>query len=41
MMTDQAWLDAGRWEVEISGARVPARCSLKPMYDPAMDRIRA
>ena len=37
---DQAWLDAGRWEVEIAGRRWPARCSLKPMYDPAMERIR-
>jgi heterotetrameric sarcosine oxidase gamma subunit len=38
---DQAWLDAGRWEVEISGRRHAARCSLRPMYDPAMERIRA
>jgi 4-methylaminobutanoate oxidase (formaldehyde-forming) len=37
---DQAWLDAGRWEVEVAGRRVKARCSLKPMYDPAMERIR-
>jgi glycine cleavage system aminomethyltransferase T/glycine/D-amino acid oxidase-like deaminating enzyme len=37
---DQAWLDAGKWEVEIAGARHAARCSLKPMYDPAMERIR-
>jgi glycine cleavage system aminomethyltransferase T len=37
---DQAWLDAGKWEVEIAGARHAARCSLKPIYDPAMERIR-
>ncbi|MFN0099642.1 MAG: FAD-dependent oxidoreductase [Gemmatimonadaceae bacterium] len=37
---DQAWLDAGRWEVEIGGRRYPARCSLRPMYDAAMERIK-
>ncbi len=37
----QAWLDAGRWEVEIAGRKWPARCSLKPMYDPGMERIKA
>ncbi|MFM8567274.1 MAG: FAD-dependent oxidoreductase [Gemmatimonadota bacterium] len=38
---DQRWLDAGRWDVEIAGARHPARCSLAPLYDPTNARIRA
>ena len=38
---DQAWLDAGRWEVEIADRRVPAIASLRPLYDPTMSRIKA
>ncbi|MBK8250203.1 MAG: GcvT family protein [Gemmatimonadetes bacterium] len=38
---DQDWLDAGGWDVEVNGARYPARVSLSPMYDPAMTRIKA
>jgi 4-methylaminobutanoate oxidase (formaldehyde-forming) len=38
---DQAWLDAGRWEVEVAGQRHPAVVSLAPLYDPKMIRIRA
>ena len=37
---DQAWLDAGEWEVEIADRRWPARVSLRPLYDPANERIR-
>ncbi|MBX7191809.1 MAG: FAD-dependent oxidoreductase [Sandaracinaceae bacterium] len=37
---DQAWLDAGRWEVEVGARRVPARLSLRPFYDPSNSRIR-
>jgi glycine cleavage system aminomethyltransferase T/glycine/D-amino acid oxidase-like deaminating enzyme len=37
---DQAYLDTGSWEVEIAGARYPARASLKPLYDPEMKRIK-
>jgi 4-methylaminobutanoate oxidase (formaldehyde-forming) len=40
MTIDQAWLDAGSWEVEIAGKRYPAVCSLKPMYDPDNARIK-
>jgi glycine cleavage system aminomethyltransferase T/glycine/D-amino acid oxidase-like deaminating enzyme len=38
---DQAWLDAGRWEVDIAGTRYPAKTSLRPLYDPEMTRIKA
>jgi glycine cleavage system aminomethyltransferase T/glycine/D-amino acid oxidase-like deaminating enzyme len=37
---DQAYLDAGKWEVEIAGKRYPAMASLKPLYDAEMKRIK-
>jgi 4-methylaminobutanoate oxidase (formaldehyde-forming) len=37
---DQAWADAGRWEVDIAGVRHPARVSLEPLYDPRSERVR-
>jgi 4-methylaminobutanoate oxidase (formaldehyde-forming) len=37
---DQAWLDAGRWEVDIAGTRYPAVTSLRPLYDPDMKRVK-
>jgi heterotetrameric sarcosine oxidase gamma subunit len=38
---DQAWLDAGTWEVDIAGRRSPATASLRPLYDPQMQRVRS
>jgi 4-methylaminobutanoate oxidase (formaldehyde-forming) len=38
---DQAWCEAGRWEIDIAGKRYPARASVRPMYDATMERIRA
>ena len=37
----QAYLDGGRWDVEIGDRRYPARASLKPLYDPTGARIKA
>jgi glycine cleavage system aminomethyltransferase T/glycine/D-amino acid oxidase-like deaminating enzyme len=37
---DQAWLDSGRWTVQIGDRSCPARLSLRPLYDPAGQRIR-
>jgi 4-methylaminobutanoate oxidase (formaldehyde-forming) len=37
---DQAWLDSGEWTVQIGDRIVPARASLRPLYDPASKRIR-
>ncbi|MBS1122348.1 MAG: Sarcosine dehydrogenase [Deltaproteobacteria bacterium] len=37
---DQAFLDAGTWEVDIAGTLVPARASLRPLYDPENKRIK-
>jgi 4-methylaminobutanoate oxidase (formaldehyde-forming) len=38
---DAAYLEGGTWEVDIAGKRYPARLSLQPYYDPAMERVRA
>ena len=38
---DAAWLEAGKWEVEVAGQRWPAVTSLKPLYDPEMKRIKS
>jgi glycine cleavage system aminomethyltransferase T/glycine/D-amino acid oxidase-like deaminating enzyme len=37
---DQAWLDGGEWTVQVGDRIVPARVSLRPLYDPASKRIR-
>jgi 4-methylaminobutanoate oxidase (formaldehyde-forming) len=37
---DQAYLDSGRWEVDVAGELVPAMVSLRPLYDPDMKRIK-
>ncbi len=37
---DQAWLDAGRWEVDVAGELHPASVSLRPLYDPRAERVR-
>ena len=38
---DQDWLDRGRCEIEIAGHRYPALASVKPLFDPAMKRIKS
>ena len=37
----QAYLDGGRWDVEIADRRYPAIASLRPLYDPGSARIKA
>jgi 4-methylaminobutanoate oxidase (formaldehyde-forming) len=37
---DAKWLAAGKWEVEVANARVPATVSLKPFYDPENKRVK-
>ncbi|HWJ07118.1 MAG TPA: FAD-dependent oxidoreductase [Steroidobacteraceae bacterium] len=39
-IVDAAYLEAGRWEIEIAGRRYPAKVSLKPLYDPKAERTR-
>jgi glycine cleavage system aminomethyltransferase T/glycine/D-amino acid oxidase-like deaminating enzyme len=38
---DEAYLAEGTWEVDIAGTMYPAEVSLRPMYDPDMERIRS
>jgi len=35
-----AWVNEGDWTVEVAGRHVPARASLKPLYDPDNLRIK-
>jgi 4-methylaminobutanoate oxidase (formaldehyde-forming) len=37
---DAAWIESGRWEVDIAGKTYPAIASLKPLYDPQMLRVK-
>jgi len=37
---DAAYIQNGRWEVDIAGIRYPAEVSLRPFYDPANERIK-
>jgi 4-methylaminobutanoate oxidase (formaldehyde-forming) len=37
---DERYLGSGAWQVEIAGRLYPARVSLRPLYDPAMLRIK-
>ncbi len=36
-----SWYQAGTYEIEIAGERVPADASLRPFYDPASQRPRS
>ena len=40
MPLTQAWIDDGRWEVEIAAERHPALASIAPLYDPSNSRIK-
>ena len=35
------WFEEGSYAIEVAGAAVPARASLRPLYDPASERIHA
>jgi 4-methylaminobutanoate oxidase (formaldehyde-forming) len=37
---DAAYVEQAAWEVDIAGRRFPARVSLRPLYDPGMERIK-
>jgi hypothetical protein len=37
---DEEYILNGTWEVNIAGTLYPAVVSLKPMYDPDMERIK-
>ena len=38
---DQAYIENGKWEIDIAGNIYPAQVSLKPLYDPEMKKIKA
>jgi 4-methylaminobutanoate oxidase (formaldehyde-forming) len=38
---DAAFLNGGKWEVDIAGKLYPATVSAKPLYDPELKRIHA
>jgi 4-methylaminobutanoate oxidase (formaldehyde-forming) len=38
---DAAWIAAHRFEVDVAGTRVPAKVSLRPLFDPENARIKA
>ncbi|MFQ5784782.1 MAG: FAD-dependent oxidoreductase [Alphaproteobacteria bacterium] len=38
---DAAFVKSGRYEIEVAGERVPAQASLRPMYDPKSERMKA
>ncbi|HXY59332.1 MAG TPA: FAD-dependent oxidoreductase [Methylocystis sp.] len=38
---DEAYLRSGSYELDVAGARVPARLSLEPFFDPRGVRVRA
>ncbi len=40
-VVDPAWVEEGRFEIEVATRRYPVRASLRPVYDPTSSRIRA
>ncbi len=34
------YIQSGRYEIEVAGRRIPARASLRPLYDPENERIK-
>ena len=37
---NKTYLEEGKWEVDIAGRIYPAKVSLRPLYDPGMEKIR-
>jgi 4-methylaminobutanoate oxidase (formaldehyde-forming) len=37
----RSWYDSGDFEVEVAMERVPAKASLRPMYDPKSERPKS
>ncbi|MEX0758913.1 MAG: glycine cleavage T C-terminal barrel domain-containing protein, partial [Tistlia sp.] len=37
---DRAFLEGGRYELEVAGERVPCELNLQPLYDPRMERVK-
>ena len=37
---NKAFIESGEWTIEIAGTNYPAEISLRPMYDPKMEKIK-
>ena len=37
---DADFVNSGRYEIEVACERIPARASLRPLYDPKAERVR-
>ena len=35
------WVKAGSYEIEVACERIPAEASLRPLYDPKSERVKA
>jgi 4-methylaminobutanoate oxidase (formaldehyde-forming) len=40
-LADAAWVDGGRWEIDLAGERYAAQVSLKAPYDPQGLRVKS
>jgi 4-methylaminobutanoate oxidase (formaldehyde-forming) len=38
---DDAYIENGKWEINIAGNIYPAQVSLRPLFDPEMKKIKA
>ncbi|MDH3474457.1 MAG: aminomethyltransferase family protein, partial [Rhodospirillales bacterium] len=38
---DVQFVESGSYQIEVAGERLPARASLKPLYDPRNERVKA
>jgi 4-methylaminobutanoate oxidase (formaldehyde-forming) len=38
---DQAWIDGGDWTIEVADRTYPVKASLRPLFDPKNEKIKA
>ncbi len=38
---DQAWIDGGEWTIEVAERTYPVKASLRPLFDPKNEKIKA
>jgi 4-methylaminobutanoate oxidase (formaldehyde-forming) len=38
---DRDYIDSGNWEIDVGGVRIPAKASLRALYDPKGERTKA
>ena len=37
----KAYIESGKWDVEIDGVRYPIKVSIQPMYDPKLEKVKS